>query len=213
MDSSIPVHVIVDSIPTDIFSSGLQALSGIVLPLIVLYISFRIGKSTERRAKAYTDQLRVEDDLKTTIQRAHAVLDQLYLCTIRICFNNYKKALIDQNTKQLIEANTNVLESKSSLAKLLSHWNMTRQLDLIDGRDKEFEITRMEIDQVRANIQRLFKEVFLQDLLSALDVMLKDSNKAGTITEEMKNDVINEMNKLEDLLEKDPRNCLKDKHN
>jgi len=70
----------------------------------------------------------------------------------------------------------------------------------------------MEIDTVRANINRLFKDELTEELESALDTILKESNIAGTITEEMKNNVIEKMNKLEDLLEEAPRECLKIKN-
>jgi len=191
------IHVLVDNIPSNNLSIILTFISGIVLPIVVLIVSLR-----------YTNLRRAEDDLGSKIARAYSVMDQLFLYVIKIAFNNYKKALIDKETEQIIETNKKVLESSNDLAIALSTWNISRQQDYSRERGKEFEILRMEIDSVRAVLKRLIREDVLKDLETALEAMLDNSNVAGSITDQKKNKVIDEMNKLGDILETNPRNSI-----
>lgn len=123
MDENI-ISVIVESLPSDIYSQVLPWATGIILPISLFFISKIFANIAEKNANNFTIELHKTERIHLQQNRALDLLHKIYkithslkLISVRVKSNQeYKKSLINKNTKIMESKNEqDISEHKENL--------------------------------------------------------------------------------------------------
>ena len=206
---SDPVHVIVEALPSDHMSLYVSIVSGVVVPILLLGITWFLSNRAEKRAISHAEQLRRSDRTQYFLENSHFALNNLYKSVQKLRQTNLKRKKHEEWSKQVALNNEKIMAGSSNEAKLMQQdllkWHLENNLEL----ESQHGITLIDVLSAQARAQHLLTEQITSELDSYIKQICDVSNKPGMITEKMINLFVQEINKITVDVESHPEKCVK----
>lgn len=203
------IHVILDSMPQDIWADIVSIVSGIIVPILLLVITLIVSSRAEKRSKQYSDELRKSDETRSFQARAHNALDNIYRNVQKLKFNNQKRKYHEEQSQETLKNNDKIMSGSSNEAKVLQQdlikWHTDKNLEL----DSEHGMTIIEIASSKSRAQQLLLEEHTSNLDHVIDQILGVAKIPGYFTDGMQEQFIIELNALMKKVEDNPEIWLK----
>jgi hypothetical protein len=191
-----PIKVIVESLPSSIYSELLPWFVGIILPIAVLLVSKIYSNKAERSANKFTINLHKEERRHFQKIRASELLNEIYKATYNIKRINLQQKRMEKHEVILAESNDKIISSGNEIAILLHQENMrTLHLRNEELNDSKSDHT-INIHSAIGLLSTIIGDNEVQSLNKKIQLINKKENEVNGITNELAEDITNEINTL-----------------
>jgi uncharacterized membrane protein YcjF (UPF0283 family) len=198
------IQVSIEQLPTSNTSLWLAGISGILVPLAVLWVSGIFANNAERRAREYSDRVRESDFILAQYQRTFEILDELYRAVQRLRANNMRRKHIEQLSKETVANNQDIIASDSDMAKMMQQDLLARHFDKEMEADFQHQERVIELHTVLARLQNLLGNKATELVKDIVMEVSDSSGKPGGVTSDLAERFTKEINALGRLIENDP---------
>ncbi len=206
---SDPVHVIVETLPSDEMSLYVSIASGVVVPILLLVITLCVTNRAEKRAIAHADQARLSDRRQLFLDNAHFAINNLYKSIQTLRHINLKRKKHEEWAKQASHNNDKIMSSSSDEAKLMQQdllkWHLENNLEL----ESQHGSTLIDVISAQTRVQHVLTEEVTSELDSNIKRICDVAKDPGMITEEMMNAFVKTINNLMTEVESNPEKWIK----
>lgn len=206
---SDPIHVVIESIPSDCWSLILSIMSGVVVPVLLLVITLCVTKKAEERAIAHTERLRQSDRKQLFSDNSHNAIDNLHKSIQTLRHINLKRKKHEEWSEQAFLNNEKIMSGSSIEAKLMHQdvlkWHLENNLEL----ESQHGTSLIDTVSAQTRVQHLLTEQSTSNLDSVVKKICDASTDPGMITEEMMNGFVKEINALMVEVESYPEKWIK----
>ncbi len=205
-----PISVVVKELPNSIFSQILPVITGVIVPILLVSISYWLSNKAERRSINYTNQLRYEDKKSQFISDAHLAIDSLYKDVQRLFKINVNRANLHEEVRgcpsnKIDLKNADILNEARVMLQDLLIW----QTDHLKNLDNLHGDTLIDVVSSQTRVQLLLTEEKTKELDKSIEVIREASLNAGGITNEMMSGFVGEINDLMKKVENDTAEWIK----
>lgn len=204
IDVSDPLQVAVEQLPTSWTSFGLAAVTGILVPLMVLWVSRKFAADAERRAREHADRIRQQDLIYAQFRRAIEILDELYRSFQRLRANNLRRRSMQEFVEKTLEHNDLIMKSDSELAKQMQQDALWKTLEKQMEMDSSHSELIIEMSAILTRLQHSVGEEAAQGVADFLKEVREAAQEPGGITQDLAQRFTQELNAIGHIIEKDP---------
>ena len=198
------VHVVVDALPKDDTSLYLGISTGIIVPVLLLVMSWYFSSQAEKRSKLHAEQLRYLDRKQIFLDNTHAAIDDLYKKVQMLRIINLKRKSHEVWSKETVDHNKAATSETPNEARVmyqdLLKWHMDKNLEL----DTQHGTTSVDVISAQTRLQHVVSEGATSKIDTSVVEIIKISKTAGSITDEMVTTFVNELNNLMKDVEDNP---------
>ena len=206
---SNPLHIIVDTVPTDDVSFIVNLISGIVVPFLLLLITWFLTNASKNQAIKHSEDLRLSDRKHLFSDNVHQSLDNLFksIQTLRH-INLLRKKHKDWSNETIV--NDEKIQSSGNAEAInmqheVTRWHLDKLLDL----ETQHGTALVNVISAQTRVQHLLSEKHTSSIDSVINEICSASKVAGNVTEKMSNEFTAELNSLIKDIEADPEQWLK----
>ncbi len=191
---SEPLHIILDAIPTDDVSFVMNFFSGIIVPFLLLSITWYITKTSREQAMKYAEELRLSDRKHLFSDNMHLAIDNLFKNIQTLRHINLQRKRHEEWAEKTNQNNEKVRSSSINEAIQMQHdltkWHLDKILDL----ELQQGTALIDVVSAQTRVQHLLTEKRTSILDEIIQRICSVSKDAGSITEKMIREFINELN-------------------
>lgn len=200
--SQSTLNVIVESLPSNIYSELLPWVAGIILPIALFYVSKTFSGKAEKSANEFTIKLYKEERIHLQKIRATELLNEIYKATYNLTRIGKQIKKHEEISKMFLEVNDKIIGSGNETAILLQQENIRMTL----LRDEELGISRVDntinLNSAAGLLSTIIGDPEVKNLQEKLSQLPKQINDENGITEELVNEITDEINTLSDRIVK-----------
>lgn len=200
--SQSTINVIVESLPSNIYSDLLPWIVGIVLPISLFYVSKTFSGNAEKNANEFTIKLYKEERIHLQKIRATELLNEIYKATYNLSRIGKQIKKHEKISKMFLDVNDKIIGSGNETAIILQQENIRMTL----LRDEELGITRVDntinINSAIGLLSTIIGDSEVKNLQVKVSQLPKQINDENGITEDLVNEITDEINTLSDRIVK-----------
>jgi hypothetical protein len=203
------IKVVVEQIPSDTLGLILQISSGILVPIIKLFVSWRFSKGAERRANQYAKNMRDHDLVLSFVERSHNAIERLYYSVQELRLANMRRKKFENWGRGFEEVNDDIMGGSNETAKSMHQESLWRITERVLEAEQDQSQYIVEVRTAAARLEILLGNELTSDTMSAVDDLCNKAGDAGALTEDAVAPFTNAISELTGVIEKQPSHCMK----
>lgn len=196
------IKVIVESMPSSIYSELLPWVVGIILPIALFYVSKTFSGRAEKSANEFTIKLHKDERVHLQKIRATELLNEIYkvMHNLRRIGKQIKKN--EEISKIFLESNDKIMASGNETAIILQQENIRMSL----LRDEELGVSKVDniinLNSAIGLLSTIIGDAEVELLQEKTNQLSKQIDEENGITEELSNKITDEINTLSERIVK-----------
>jgi len=194
------ISVIVESLPSDVYTQILPWATGIILPIALFFVSKTFASKAENNANEFTIKLYKEERAHLQKNRAIDLLNEIYKFTFRLKRVNVKRKRSEELGKSVLAANDKIIESKNEQAISYQQENLRVSF----SENSELEDLQVEyiinIHSIVGQLSTIIGDEIISGLADKVEILTEKAQDPGTISQENVESITSEINSLSDRI-------------